>query len=402
MDMNEETTGTEPTKAPTAPQTGGAPDAAPAPAMPSGGTPAPKKKRSGLMWAVAIIVLALIGWGIYAFVSGGSSKSGNDAMQNDGGRKSTMTSDQNFTVGLSLASLSQSRWRTEREIITQKIEAAGGTVITTVADQDAAQQELQVRNLLLQGVDALIIVAQDGDLAGKLVDLAHEQNVPVIAYDRLIRNSDLDYYLSFDNVKVGEQQALGVLSAVNSGKFAYVGGSPTDNNAHLVREGSFNVLQPYIDSGDIQIVFDKNIDSWNRDQAYEAISAFLKNGGTLDAAVVANDGMAGGVIQALAENGLAGKVPVSGQDGDLDALHRIIQGTQTMTVYKPITKLAEEASKMAIALAKGEKVETDSVVNNGTVDVPSRLLDVVRLNASNIKDTVIADGIYTEAQVFGN
>jgi D-xylose transport system substrate-binding protein len=217
----------------------------------------------------------------------------------------------------------------------------------------------------------------------------------------LIRNPDLDYYVSFDNVKVGEHQAQGVLNAVDSGNFAYVGGSPTDNNAFLVKEGSMRVLQPLLDSGQITLVFDEFHDDWKQEIAYEKMKKFLQEGGKVDAIVAANDSTAAGVIQALEEEGLAGIVPVSGQDAALGAIQNIVAGKQTVTIYKPIKNLASKAAEMAVALIRKEKVETNSTAENGGASTPAYLLDVVSVTKDNIDETVIKDGFHERSEVYG-
>jgi D-xylose transport system substrate-binding protein len=354
----------------------------------------PKKNLQWLWWTLVVLGVGALGWAAFALLQPKAPAT-------------TPTEDvtagmSSFTVGLSLASVFESRWRAERDLITQEIERLGGTVISNTADTDAALQELQIRNLILQGVDALIVVPQDSEKAAKFVEIAHDAGVPVIAYDRLISGAAVDYYISFDPIETGEKEALGVLAKVNKGKFAYIGGCACDNNGRKVREGGFKALQPLIDSGDIELVLDQMIESWNAAEAYRLIDEYLTDGGVLDAVVVANDGMAGGVIQALTEHGLAGKIPVSGQDAELAAVRRILEGTQTMTVYKPYKDLALEASKMAADAALGNEVYTDQTVNNGTHDVPARILNVIHVDTANIDETVIADGIYTAAEVYGN
>lgn len=305
------------------------------------------------------------------------------------------------SVGLLLPGIQEARWVSERDVMAAEAERLGVNLVSASADLNADLQESQARNLIMQGVKALIVIPQDAVRAAAIVDAAHQAGIKVIAYDRLIKNSNLDYYLSFDNVKVGVAEAQGVLDVVSKGRFAYIGGSPTDNNATLVRQGSFQLLQPKIDSGDIKIVLDKQIDSWDPSLAYKAMDEFLNKGGKLDAAVVANDGMAGGVIQALKEHGLAGKVPVSGQDAEIAALRNIIAGTQAVTVYKPVKNLAIEAVRMALALAKGDAVDAPMSTNNGQIEVPSRLLDVVAVTKANLEETVIKDGFHTAADIYG-
>jgi D-xylose transport system substrate-binding protein len=218
----------------------------------------------------------------------------------------------------------------------------------------------------------------------------------------MISGNDVDLYISFDNVKVGEEQAKGVMAAVSKGNFAYVGGSPSDNNALLLKNGSMSVLNPSIESGDIKIVFDKFTENWTSDTAYKNLKEYLSTGATVDAVVAANDGTAYGAIRALQEKDLAGKVPVSGQDAELSACQRIVKGTQTLTVYKPLKSLAYKAAEMAISMAKKETVKTTGTINNGTIDIPAYLLDVVSVTKDNMEETIIKDGFHTYEEVYGH
>ena len=316
--------------------------------------------------------------------------------------QSATTTDGDIVIGFSLSDLRVERWQIDRDVFTETAQELGASVIAVSADLDADAQESQAENLILQGVDALVVVAQDGEKASAIVEKAHAAGIPVIAYDRLIKNSDLDYYISFDNVKVGEYEAKGVLDKVSSGKFAYLGGSPTDNNAFLVKEGSMKLLQPKIDSGEIELVLDEFNDGWKSDEAYKHLKAYLDKNGTIDAVVAANDGTALGAIQALEEVGLAGTVPVSGQDASLGACQLIAEGKQTVSVYKPIQSIAKKAAEMAVNAAKGNNVATNQTVNNGKIEVPSYLLDVSMVTKDNLMDTVIKDGFQSYDSVYQN
>ena len=372
------------------------PPAPPAPPTPT--LPSTDGKRSFIGVIIAVVVLVVA---VAALAGYGYSRMSVPKVVSQPVAPAPVVA-QPLIIGLSIADFRESRWRAERDIMTAEASKLGATVVSMSADGDASLQEAQVKNLMLQGAKVLIVVPQDAEKAAAIVDDAHQNGVKVIAYDRLIKNSDLDYYVTFDSTKVGVDEAQGVLDAAGGkGNFAYIGGSPTDNNAALVRNGSFQVLQPKIDSGAVKIVLDKQIDNWDATLAYQTVKGFLDKGGKLDAAVVANDGMAGGVIQALREHGLAGKVPVSGQDAELRACHDLITGDQTLTVYKPLKQLATEAVHMAIAAAGGQPIQTNMTVNNGKTDVPSRLLDVVAVTKANLDSTVIQDGLYTHADVYG-
>jgi D-xylose transport system substrate-binding protein len=306
-------------------------------------------------------------------------------------------------IGLSMASNSSSidRWIKDRDFFVSKAEELGAKVTVLDAGTDAALQQSQAENMILQGVNVLVVVPEDGEKASVIVDEAHKAGIKVIAYDRLIKNPSLDYYVSFDNVKVGQSEAQGVLNVVNKGNFAYVGGSETDTNAFLVKQGTFNLLQPLIDKGDVKLVYNEFTKDWRKDVAYTNMKKFLDGGGMVDAVIAANDSTAAGVIQALEEKGLAGKVPVSGQDASLAAVQYVANGEQTVTIYKPIKDLANKAAEMAVALTKGESISTNNTIQNGSVLTPAYLLDVVSVTKDTIDSTVIKDGFLKREDVYG-
>ena len=305
-------------------------------------------------------------------------------------------------IGFSLGSLREDRWATDRANFIAKAQELGATVVGASTDYDVATQILQIENLITQGVKVLVIVPADSDKIAPVIAEAKKAGVKVIAYDRLINNSDIDFYVSYDNIKVGELEAQGVLAVKDKGNFAYIGGAPTDNNALLVQKGSMSILDPKIKSGDIKLVLSQLTPNWDPTVAYQTMKAYLATGGPLDAVVAANDGTAFGVIQALEEKGLAGKVPVSGQDAELSACQQIMQGTQTMTVYKPLQNEAYTAAEIAVAMAEGQSLSAyiNATTSNGRVAVPSDLLLPVAVDKSNMMSTVIKDGFHTYAEIY--
>lgn len=342
-------------------------------------------------YALAVLLLALA-----LLVTACGGKEASTGSGGGGGK------DGEVTIGFSLATLQEERWQRDRDLFVAAAGKLGARVEVQAANNDEATQIAQAENLISQGVDVLVVVPQNAEASAAIVEKAHEAGIKVLAYDRLIRNSNLDLYVSFDNERVGEMQAEAITKLVPKGKYVYIGGAETDNNAHLFKQGAFNVLQPLIDSGDIDVVYDQWTRDWNPANALANMeNALTANANQIDAVVAANDGTAGGVIQALASQGLAGKVPVSGQDAELAAIQRIVEGTQTMTVYKPIRALAEKAAELAVQLAKGETIATDAAINNGKIDVPSVLLDPIAVDKSNIDDTIIADGFHSREDVYG-
>lgn len=301
-------------------------------------------------------------------------------------------------------SLRVERWRKDRDIFIEEAKRLGAEVIVQSADGDEQRQNEQAENLITQGVDVLVVIPKDSVAAAQIVKSAHEENIKVIAYDRLIRESEPDLYISFDNEQVGYLQAEYLMERKPSGNYFLLGGAPSDNNAQLLREGQERALKPAIDKGDIKLVADGNhwTVNWDPNDALTKTEQVLtQTNNQIDAVVASNDGTAGGVIQALEGQNLAGKVLVSGQDAELAACQRIVKGTQTMTVYKPIRLIAKEAAQAAVALAKGEKIEkAKQKVNNGKIDVPSILLTPIQVDKDNLDDVVIKDGFHTRDKVY--
>jgi D-xylose transport system substrate-binding protein len=307
-------------------------------------------------------------------------------------------------VGLSLDTLKEARWQADRDLFVKKATELGAQVEVQSANGDDNQQIRDVESLLTSGVKVLVIVPHDGVAMARAVQMAHKVNVPVISYDRLIRNSDVDLYLSFDNVKVGEQQAQFVVDRLPGGKgrIVRIYGSPTDNNAKLFKQGQDNILNPLIKKGDIKVVRQDWAEDWKPENAKRIMNAAITDtGGKFDAVVASNDGTAGGAIQALTEAGLAKKVLVTGQDAELAACQRIARGTQSMTIYKPLKVLATRAAETAVAMAKGKPIIATETVNNGKIDVPSIFNTVYTVTKANLRETVIKDGFHEESEVFG-
>lgn len=231
------------------------------------------------------------------------------------------------------------------------------TLMVEVARHNQMQQNAQVTKLLSHRPDVLILCPQDSAGAAALVKKARERGVKVIAYDRLIMNAPVDAYVTFDNEKVGELQAAALVGAAPRGDYVVFSGSPGDSNSRQFLAGAMKVLQPLIDSGRIRLAADDPILDWRQGTALEVMRKILA-GGVRPAAVLApNDGTAGGVIEALEAWGLAGTVPVAGQDADLAAARRIVAGTQLMTVFKDTRQLGAQAMDLAVRLAEGRTLE---------------------------------------------
>nr|WP_285848993.1 D-xylose ABC transporter substrate-binding protein [Mesobacillus sp. MER 48] len=339
---------------------------------------------------VFVLVLVVSGCGQDAGGKGASS----DAKDEGNGK---------LRIGLSVSDLTLERWQHDRDFFVDKAEELGADVLVQSANGDEAKQVSQIQNMISQDIDALVIIAINSDALTTVVDQAKAEGIPVLAYDRLINGTDIDAYVSFDNVRVGEMQAEYLVEKVPTGKYFLMGGSPTDNNAKMFREGQMNIIQPLVDKGDIEVVGDQWAKGWDANEALKIMeNALTANKNDIDVVVASNDSTAGGAIQALEAQGLAGKVAISGQDADLAGVQRIAEGLQTMTVYKPIKAIAEKSAEVAVQLAKGEKPEADSTVNNGKLDVPFIKLDPIKVGKENIVDTVIKDGFHSYDDVYKN
>lgn len=307
-------------------------------------------------------------------------------------------------IGFSMDTLKEERWQSDRDYFVKKAEALGAKVLVQSANSDDIRQVNDIEALISRQVDLLVIVPHNGEVMARGVKLAHDAGIPVLAYDRLITNCDLDLYLSFDNVRVGELQAGFLRDRIPAGgrlRVVRIYGSKADNNALLFKQGQDNVLGPLIEVGKVEVVHEDWATDWKPEAAKKIVNAAISaKGANFDAVLASNDGTAGGAIQALLEEGLAGKVLVTGQDADLAACQRIANGTQAMTIYKPLKPLAETAAEIAVRMAAGKPVVAKSEIHNGQVRVPSIFLEVTVVTKDNLEQTVIKDGLHAREAVF--
>lgn len=304
-----------------------------------------------------------------------------------------------MTVGVSWSNFQEERWKTDEAAIKAALAAAGAIYVSTDAQSSSAKQLADIESLMAQGVDALIVLAQDTQAIIPAVAAAADEGIPVIAYDRLIEDPRA-FYLTFDNVEVGRMQARAVLAAAPTGNYVMIKGSPTDPNADFLRGGQQEVLQAAIDSGAIKIVDEAYTDGWlpaNAQRNMEQILTAQNN--KVDAVVASNDGTAGGTIAALTAQGMV--VPVSGQDGDHAALNRVAQGTQTVSVWKDARDLGKAAGEIAVALAGGADMSAVSGAMSwtspaGTV-MTAHFLAPMPITKDNLSAVVDAGWITKEA-----
>ncbi|MDA8425432.1 MAG: substrate-binding domain-containing protein [Treponema sp.] len=305
-------------------------------------------------------------------------------------------------IGFSMDSLVVERWKRDIDVFSRSVKELGADMVLEVADQDAAVQESQVRDLVRKGIDCLVIVPNDADKLSAVVREVRAKGIPVLSYDRLVRKADVDLYISFDNVKVGSLMAETMARAVPTGGYIIINGARTDNNARMLSEGFHSVLDPYIASGKIRIVADIWPESWDSDEVKADLEPVVARHRGIDAVIAGNDMLAEAAINVLSENRLAGRAKVVGQDADLAACQRIAEGSQYATIYKPIDRLALKAAGFAVMLAKGEKIETDGTIDDGAEKVPYVRLEPILVTKDLLEATVIKDGFHTAKEIYRN
>ncbi len=357
------------------------------------------RRKNLPIWVAALAILV----GVVAVLAGcGTSGTGTT------GTTTGTTGTTAIKIALLLPETKTARYETQdRPLFEAKVKelAPEIEILYSNANQDANQQQSQADAALTNGATVLVLDPVDSASAASIVAKANAKKVPVISYDRLILNSAVDYYVSFDNEQVGKLQGQALLDKLtkdgNAGKtIVMINGAPTDNNAKLFKAGAHSVLD-----GKVKIGAEYDTPDWSPDKAQtemdQAITKLGKNG--FVGVYCANDGTCGGAIASMKGAGIDPKTrPTTGQDAELAGIQRILLGEQYMTIYKALKAEANTAAELAVALAKGTGVPsgmTLSKVNNGQIDVPSVLLTPVAVTAGNIKDTVVADGFWTTQQI---
>jgi D-xylose transport system substrate-binding protein len=296
-------------------------------------------------------------------------------------------------IGFLMDSLKVERWQTDLDKFQKRAAELGAVVLVETAEGDDELQLEQARKLLASGVKVLVLVPHDADKAMRIVSAAKTKQVPLLCYERVVPSPEVSFFIGVDASAVGYLQAFSLSQQAPKGNYVLIGGSPSDSNAKILHDAQMRVLKPMVDRGDIKIVSDTWTKDWDPSEAYAHMSAAIESTkGDIAAVVASNDGTAGGAIQALEDHKLAGKVLVSGQDADLAAIIRILDGTQTMTVYKPLGSQATLAAEAAVAWAKGDTVKTTSAILIGNKTIPATLLVPLIVTKDNVKQTVIKDG----------
>jgi D-xylose transport system substrate-binding protein len=343
---------------------------------------------SKLRWAVVVALALLV-----AACGGGDDAADTPA---GGGQQQ-----ENITVGVSWNNYQEERWaKSDEPAIKEALQAAGAKYISTDAGSSAEKQLTDVENLISQGAKALIILAQDGEAILPAVKNATDQGIPVIAYDRLIEDPQA-LYITFDNVEVGRMQARVIYEMVPKGNYVIIKGNQADANADFLRKGYEDVIGKAVKGGDIKIVGETYTDNWDPALAQTEMEQFLTQANNnVDAVLSENDGMAGGVVAALRAQGLAGEVPVSGQDGDAAALNRVALGTQAVSVWKDARELGKAAGEAAVQLARGTELAAVSGVkpfdSPGGNKMTSILLTPIPITRENLNVVIEAGWIKAE------
>jgi D-xylose transport system substrate-binding protein len=304
-------------------------------------------------------------------------------------------------IGISIPTQKTETWVRMKEYSEKYAMSKGVKVKIENSEFDLAKQIFQVDELISQGVDVLILSTISSAEIASLVEKAHKAGIKVIAYDRIIENSDLDLFITFNNIRIGELKGMYIIQKVPRGNYIVMSGDLRDYNVKLITEGRMEYIQPLVSRRDIKIVTNTSVMNLDPKIAFNIVEdSLVPNKNEIDAILAPNDDTAGAVIQALEAQGLAGKVAVTGMDGELSAIQRIIRGTQSMTVLKDIRELVKASINAAIKLANGEAIDVDGTVNNGKIDVPAIFVTPIAVDKSNIDSAIIDSNYYTKKQVY--
>ncbi|MCL1854378.1 MAG: substrate-binding domain-containing protein [Clostridia bacterium] len=312
-----------------------------------------------------------------------------------------MAEDKPIKIGVSLPTAREERWVKDREGFERAAAEAGIDILVAVADNNQAVQRNDVENMLTNEIDVLIIGACDEEGAADIVALAHAQDVPVIAYDREIANADVDLLVTFDQYTIGYLMGEYMAENLESGNIVVLRGCPTDSTCPYLYGGAMDAMKEKLDSGAYKVVAEQDCIDWEPNEAMKHTeNALTANNNDIQGVIAPNDGTAGGVIQALAAQGLAGNVIVTGQDSEADAIKRIIEGTQSMTVFGDTGDMSGGAFAAAVKMAKGEEIEgLGTPMNNGFKDVPTLEYPAKKVTLDNYHELLIASGYIDEGDI---
>jgi len=365
-------------------------------------------KKLSAVFPVLMTVLLVSACGTQGSNTAGTSGSTTNPTSTGATAKATepaKTGNKTLKIGFAVSTQQEERWVKEAKYFEEAVKALGGTAVVQFADNDENKQNDQVENMVSQGVDALVIASINGETIGPAVNAAKKAGIPVMSYSRLITGVDYDAFIGFDIPGIGRDLAKAAIAKVPKGNYMMLNGAPVDTVSHSIADGAKEILKPLIDKGDIKIVSEQFIDKWAPENALASVeNALTQNKNKIDAIISSNDGMAGGAIQALKAQSLTGKTFVTGTDGDIAALQRIAEGTQSMTLLFPSKSMAEVAAKAAYEMAGSKKVPSDAkgVTDNNLKNIPTIFVSTVTVTKENINETVIKSGFSKVEDVFKN
>lgn len=303
-------------------------------------------------------------------------------------------------IGFLFGDFNAPRWEKEANFFKEHITELGGEVFIANADGNSEKQRKQAEEFIEKGVDVIVITIVNSNSAAAIVGMAHDKGVKVIAYDGLITNTELDYLAAFDLEKVGEEQAKYLVNKKRNGNYVLLHGDKTHAAAKEVNKGAMKIIKPYIESGEINIIYEDWIENWSVENAEYSLEKVLEIADNkIDAIIAASDGIAEGAHNILKKRNLKTKILISGQDGELSACNRIMQGKQTMTVYKSSKKIAYAAARLAYDVASGRKVNGLIDKFNGRVNVKSLIIEPTTVDASNIETIIVVEGAYSMSNI---
>lgn len=317
-------------------------------------------------------------------------------------RKGTFGKRTKPLIGFVMDSFIEERWTRDRDVFMATAASLGADVDLQIGEENPLTQEAQIAYLLQRRIDVLVLIASDPTILSRAVQEAKHQSVPVLLYERVVKNAGADLYLAYDGERVGELQARALVDKIKTGSIVVYNGSRHNVVAEMAHTGVMKVLAPLVAEGKIQIVEDYWPETTNSEEAFTFIDGLLAAGKPLNGIISSNDLQAEAMIRALALRRLVGKVAVVGADADLAACQRIAEGTQEMTVYKPIDQIAAKAAELAVFLARKERFTVHNAIDDGTYRVPYYELEPIAVNASNLRSTVVKDGFHLEEDVYRN
>lgn len=310
--------------------------------------------------------------------------------------------DRPVRIGFSMDSLVVERWVRDINSFSAAAEELGAQVLIRTAGNDHQSQVAQIRELAKSGVDALVVVPNDAELISPVIREVHESGIPIISYDRLILNAPVDFYVSFNSRSIGEDIAATLVKERDARRIVVINGDAQDNNARLMRTGIFEEIERY---GQTSIIGEIWSEDWNTAPAFSFVDTIIKNGVAFDTIIAGNDALAANAIRALVENSRGEGISVSGQDADLDACQRIVEGTQSLTVYKPIDELGKAAAAAAYSAAAGREPPAQynyTQIDNGWSSIPFLVLEHVIVDSTNIEAIIIENGFHSRDDVYRN